>query len=480
MSIERVRPLEVVKQKQPDILLINIPASFNQGIIPDDDEPPFGLLRIAVASEKHGYNPALLDAHRGKLPLSDIDDVLYGLNPKTVGINPTSVNVTEAQEIAELCARRGIPLILGGVNATLDPFTALKDFPMALAAVRGKGEKATLHILYDIKNGRQTEKRGVYYQNAEPGRNDFAEYYPLDELPLIDQSRWVENPLINRIVEINGQNVELREISLYETVGCPFQCTYCATPALTGRNNGYKTYYRPSMDRILASTELAVRLGANAIHFLDDMAFINPHQFREFAKGVEKLRLTNKFYWRGMTRASIIADKCSDDDLSILVQSGCWRIAMGVESGDEQMLKRIKKGITTKQVREAVKRLKKTGIAQVKAFFIMGFPEETLDQMENTRRFIMELKQLGLTDISLFQFKPYPGTKEWRRLEQTNPDVLKKLSYIRQDGAINADGISGKKIAEGVWLPDDLQIAAVPSKIVREMVIKTMREFYET
>lgn len=179
-----------------------------------------------------------------------------------------------------------------------------------------------------------------------------------------------------------------------------------------------------------------------------------------------------------MTRASVIANKCSREDLTILAHSGCWRIAMGVESGDDQMLKRIKKAITTQQIKEAVRKLREAGIPQVKAFFIMGFPGETLEQMQTTRKFIMELKQLGLTDMSLFQFKPYPGTEEWQNLERTNPDVLKGLFYIRK-GGVNTGGVSGKKIAEGVWLPDDLKIATVPSKVVKEMVVKTIQEFYD-
>lgn len=477
MAIEHIRPREPGNSERPDILLINVPATFQQGIIPDEEQPPFGMLRVAVASEKYGYKPKLLDAHRAKLKPADIDDVLYGLRPKAVGINPTSVNVPEAQEIAELCAQRDISLVLGGVHATLDPFTALeKDFPMAQAVVKGKGEKAILHILGDNERGQQTETKGVYYKNPKKARVDFADYYPLDDLPLIDQGRWVEDPLSRKVVPIGGKNLELTEVSLFETAGCPFQCTYCATPALVGRGNGYKSYYRPSMDRILASTKMATDLGANAIHFIDDMAFVNPNHFREFAAGVEKLKLPDQLYWRGMTRAPIIADRCSDEDLSILAQSGCWRIAMGVESGDEQILRRIKKDITPQQVRKAVSRLRKAGIPQVKAFFIMGFPGETLKQMETTRRFIMELKQLGLTDISIFQFKPYPGTKEWQYLERTNPEVLNHLFYIR-DG--NTTGIVNRKISRDASLPDDLQIAAIPSKMVREIVIETMQEFYD-
>ena len=139
MSIENVRPCDIINQGvTPDILLINTPATYQQGIIPDDEEPSFGMLRVAVAIEKAGFTAAYLDAHRRQMQLSEIDDVLYRLRPHSVGINPTSVNVPEAQEIAELCAQRGIPVILGGVHASLNPHAALNNFPMAKAATKGR------------------------------------------------------------------------------------------------------------------------------------------------------------------------------------------------------------------------------------------------------------------------------------------------------------------------------------------------------
>lgn len=479
--LERVRPLSTaLSGKNPNLLLINVPATYKQGVILEDEEPAFGLLRLAAVAEQMGYIPAYLDAHRSKMPLTDIDDVLYDLNPDSVGINPTSVNVPEAQEIAELCAKRNIPIIIGGVHASLDPYKTLEvDFPMAKVAVKGKGEHPILHILSDLFKGRESQKKGVYYRGGKKGRWDSGEYFSLDQLPLIDQNRYVENPLVRKKIKINGKTISLREISLYETSGCPFECTYCATPALVGRGKGEKPYHRPRVERILQSCQEALNLGANAVHFLDDMAFITPEHFREFAKGVAKMDKPNGFYWRGMTRAPIIADKCNDEDLNVLVQSGCWRITIGVESGNEQMLKQIKKKITKNQVRRAVEKLRKAGVPEVKAFFIMGFPGETYLQMLETQQFVMELKQLGLTDISIFQFKPYPGTEEWARLEKSNPKVLKSLDYIRISSDLGDDSIVGKKSAEGVWLPDDLKIAEVPSKIVREMVLATIKQFYD-
>ncbi len=73
MNLEHIRPREAVGSKQPaDILLINIPATFQQGFIPDDEEPPFGLIRIAEVCDGNGFKPILLDAHRAKLTPSGI------------------------------------------------------------------------------------------------------------------------------------------------------------------------------------------------------------------------------------------------------------------------------------------------------------------------------------------------------------------------------------------------------------------------
>ncbi len=223
---------------------------------------------------------------------------------------------------------------------------------------------------------------------------------------------------------------------------------------------------------MITDVNLALEVGANAVHFLDDMAFVTPTDFRDFFENWYKRNLPF-FYWRGMTRAPIIAQKFSDDDLQLLKETGCWRIALGVESGNEEMLRRIKKGITLEDVRIAVQRLKNAGIPQVKAFFIMGLPDETLEQMLDTQKFILELKRLGLTDISLFQFKPYPGTEEWEYLRQRKPKVLEQINYIKR-----TDNYSEKKSISDASLPDDLEIAQIPSKIVRELVEETLQLFY--
>lgn len=475
MSIEHIRPLDLIgSDKQTDILFINIPATFDQDIISDDDAPPFGLLRLSSLTDSYGYKTGLLDINRSRITLSEVDEILTEVKPNVVGINPTSINIPEAQNVAELCFNKGIKLVVGGVHATLDPYGTLKrDFPNAYAVMRGKGEAAVLQLLEDCKTGKETAFNGLYYQSSNSDRVDFGDYYPLDKLPLIDQGKWVERPIIDKVVNLNGNEVKLSEISLFETSGCPFRCTFCATPALVGPEKGYRAYHRPSMSRVVDDLKLSLATGANAIHFLDDMVFVSPNDFLDFKDSIYRAGLGD-FYWRGMNRASIISH-CSNDDLKILSESGCWRIAMGVESGDEEMLLRIRKGITLDQVKKSVFNLRYVGIPSVKAFFIMGFPGETMQQIIKTHDFIMDLKNYGLTDISVFQFKPYPGTEEWSFLEKTNPNVFDRLVYLRESGT---NSLSDRKIYREAYLPDDLHIANVSGRVVREMVTNTIRDFY--
>ena len=234
---------------------------------------------------------------------------------------------------------------------------------------------------------------------------------------------------------IDGTLVTLDEATLYVTEGCPFECSFCASPVMVNRGNGVRPYNRPDTSRIGEEVEQTITgLGANAIHFLDDMVFINGQQIAKFHVDIQKRGLLGKFHWRGLTRVNTVLS-CNDDVMQKMKETGVWRLALGVESGNEEVLKQINKRTTKDQTRRAIDKLARARI-QSESFFIMGFPGETEEQIQETADFIQELKGLGLSEISVFQFKPYPGTREYERLKQTNPDV---------------------------WLDDDLAIAAVKS-----------------
>lgn len=474
-----------------DLLMINVPSTYQQGVIPDGEEAPHGLLRIVTTlREYHRQDPTypdlnagILDAHRLNLLPEEILRQVITTGSKVVGLNPTSVNVREAQIVAELLDSINVPYIIGGVHATLDPRLARNDFPNAAAIVRGTGELATGPLVSSILKGNPTKIPGVYWPDSDYTILERANDIDIGCLPVTRQDQLVEEPVFEHTVIINGKRRQIHEANLFVTFGCPFDCTFCASPIMVGRNerNGRPAYRRPDMELILDNVEHVVRgLGADAIHFLDDMAFISPDHILALRQGLEQRGLLGAFVWRGLTRAPVI-NKFSPDHLLAMRETGAWKIALGVESGSEEVLKGIKKKVTTSQVMEAVVKLADAGI-QTKGFFIFGFPGETLEQMMETRALIGALGGLGMTEISAFQYKPYPGTESFERLKQLRPDVIKQLSYLgsylRHQEQSGEGTKANARAADTPWLPDDLQIAAVPSGVVRAQVVSALEDFY--
>lgn len=462
-----------------DFLGINVPSTYQQGLIPDGEEPPWGFLRVvATAREKFGFKAGLLDAHRLRLQPEQIGAQIKAVEAKLVGLNPTSVNVPEAIAIAQVCDRIGVPYILGGIHATLDLGNAVQDFPNAFAIVRGNGEIAIGEILSVASRGTEKRLSGIWYQGQD--LLPVTEYAPKlapDDIPMVRQDVYIEEPLYRHTIYHAGAFKEVSEATLFVTYGCPFECTFCASPIMVNRGNDVP-YARPEVARILDEVEHVVSgLGADAVHFLDDMAFISGGNIRDFYLGLASRDLLGKFMWRGLTRAPVILRRDFNDEVMDMMQaSGAWKIALGVESGNDVVLKRIKKKVATHQVVQAVQKLVRFGI-QPKGFFVLGFPGETRSQIEDTVRFIADLKTIGMTEAGIFQFKPYPGTEEFGLLVAERPDLVPQLSYLKRTYTDLA-GRARESAENHVWLPDDLRIAEIPSGEVRAYITGALEAFY--
>ncbi len=126
----------------------------------------------------------------------------------------------------------------------MSPQQALQDLPMADIAVRGRGEKPLIQLLNKGLSLKPPIK-GVYYnpEDKNSSRQDYADSYPIDDIPPIDYRIWVANPIQERKIIYNGQETTIEEISLFETAGCPFSCTFCSTPVLVWTRSRAKTVF---------------------------------------------------------------------------------------------------------------------------------------------------------------------------------------------------------------------------------------------
>ena len=189
-----------------------------------------------------------------------------------------------------------------------------------------------------------------------------------------------------------------RPTTLIATLGCPYGCEFCSKPVF-----GDAVRLRP-LDRVLTEVEDIVRLGYDGLWIADDTFTLRPGYLEGFCRRVAPLRLT----WSCLSRANGI-----DPAIARLMRdSGCRRVYLGLESGSQATLDLMRKQMTVEQGVRAASVYRDAGI-EVAAFFIVGYPGETVADIETTLSFALELP---LAEISFNVPMPLPGSGLWDRL----------------------------------------------------------------
>ena len=140
----------------------------------------------------------------------------------------------------------------------------------------------------------------------------------------------------------------------------------------------------------------------------DNFSDRHGQRISEFCQQIERRQL--KFKWKCQVRA----DQLTADHVRLMQRSGCFEVDVGIESGNHEIQQRIKKGLKLDQAKALVASLHANNMVS-KAFFILGFPEETYEQLKDSINLSIELKELGLNDVAFFPAMPFPGTQLYRR-----------------------------------------------------------------
>ena len=175
---------------------------------------------------------------------------------------------------------------------------------------------------------------------------------------------------------------------------------------------------------------LAERQGVSAFRFVDDLFLASPAFIKKCLPYFCDQGIGQKFVWDATGRINILS-KAPDSTLDLLKQSGCREIAVGIESGSPRLLEYMGKRISPDVTARCVTRLTARGI-NVKGYVILGYPTETITEMNETVHHIEELWNAtddhpGHFRCSAFEFRPYPGTPEWHRLLKTGKYTADQL-----------------------------------------------------
>jgi radical SAM superfamily enzyme YgiQ (UPF0313 family) len=436
------------RQGGPSVLLINPPITNAQrqgplGPIIKNlyfNSPPLGIAYIASLLEEEGVRVRLIDAAvEGYTPEETVEEII-GWQPDVVGITSSSNFFCNALDLATNLknAAPEMTTLLGGPHVSSQVEQAMRHSCFDFGCI-GEGEFTTLELVRALTEGGNLDSvRGIAYRRN--GGIHRTEPRPLirdlDGLPmparhLLSLDKYVPQP---------NDGPYLPKMAMISSRGCPFGCTFC-DHGIYGKS--YRSFSAPRI--VDEMEELVDRYGAKDIAFVDSLFMMSEKRVAGIvdeiiARGIE-------VHWTCTIRANIATREL----LKRMKQAGCWRVRIGVESGNQEVLDFIEKEVTKEQIREVVEAADEMGL-HPKAFFMIGHPTETEATVRDSIDFA---KSLPLTDITVQINTPLPGAPQFK--------------FFEEHGSLVSDRLEDYTFWQPVFIPDGL---------TKESLERLFRTFY--
>jgi len=365
---------------------------------------PLGLGYIASILRENGfYEIDLFDPEAEKSNWEDIKARITSFGAQIIGLSCVTATYPAAKKIAKLVKsiNRKTLVVIGGVHASALPKETVKDCPQVDLVVVGEGEYPFLEICQKLeKKGNFNDIPGVVFRQkskifSTPKREFIL---GLDKIPF--PARYLVN--LDNYKTPPHMDTGEKSVTLISSRGCPAQCTFCASHVVAGRR------FRPhSPEYVVREIDyLQAKYGYGYFIFEDDSFTIDKERVKKISQLLIKRK--KKITWSCFGRVNTV-DRST---LKLMKKAGCHLIGYGIESGDQEIRRNIKKGITEEQCKKAFELSKKAGL-KTQGFFMIGNPGETEKTIEKTINFAIEL------DPTLAFFSPlvpYPGTEIYNNL----------------------------------------------------------------
>jgi anaerobic magnesium-protoporphyrin IX monomethyl ester cyclase len=392
---------------------------------------PLGIAYLGAVLEKNGYSVDVIDCQAQKIAHNSFEHEIGKHQPKVVGITSTTLTYKSALKIAAT-AKQVHPdciTILGGCHATFWDYKALEECPQLDMVVRKEGEYTLLEIVNRLKENRHIDDvlGTTCWKNEKIIRNEDRPYIEnLDDLPFP-----AHHLLPLKRLKKQGKII----FPLTTSRGCVYWCNFCTAVRMFGRRYRMRNP-KNVVDEIQFLNE---KYGATQFTFSDDTFTVDQARVRKICEDVRNRRL--KVQWDCETRVDMV----TRDLLKEMKKAGCIAVWFGVESGCQNVLDSMEKGVNLAQTRRAFKWAHEAGLMTI-ASVILGFPGETKDTVLKTVKFVEELNP---NDVGYHIATPYPGTPMYDFVKEKS--WLKITDFDRYDTAtpvFESPTLSMKDLAE--------------------------------
>ena len=341
-----------------------------------------------------GFKRYLSSLKDYSLPIwKEIKNSIEQFNPSVVGISAKTQNFIAATIVAKIAKEINpdIKILVGGVHSTMNGSKVLNCKNIDFLAI-GEGENTIVELLHALEKDTELNSvSGIVFRDNGKIINTKPRSY-VEDLDLLDF------PLTNAPKVFKDFDKYPKEAFgyIFASRGCPYACTFCESKSMWTR----KVRYR-SPENVVAELKQMNEFGINKVNFDDDTFGISKKNIKTINNLMHD-ELPNMTY----TCETVVQLAKDENVVKDMKHGGCTGVFVGIESGNNEMLKKIKKTQTTDESIQAMRNLQKHGI-ESHAFIMVGFPSETEETFKETMDFIPKLKP----DSIIFSiFTPYPGS----------------------------------------------------------------------
>ena len=380
------------------VLLINPPYPFEES-----PTPPFGLISLAAFIREKAVDVRIEDYIVNPYSIERIRKTIEEFKPDIIGATGVTMNIKSALSILQ--DYKGVSpdsiIVMGGPHVTFDAESILSNNGHVDFIVRGEGEITFHELILAIEQGRNAEGiAGISYRKDDiPVHNDYRDF--IEDINILPYPA-------RDLVELNKYRALGFPINMITSRGCPHKCIFCVGSRMVGRKVRYF-----DVNRVVDEFEMLSKMGFNQINIVDDL--FTSHKARCIEICSEITRRGIRHHWTAFARV----DTVSKDLLDAMKEAGCTMLCFGIESGNQEILNRVKKKITLDKCSEAVRLCNEAGIAAM-ASYILGLPGETAVTIKETMDFAKKLTP----HYGYHILAPFPGTEVREMKEQYGIRVL--------------------------------------------------------
>ena len=358
---------------------------------------PLGLICIATVLRNAGVEAEIIDINSvaSDATFNNVPEEIMAKEPDIIGFTTVSAYYHITLRLAHRCKEMNpdVKIVFGGPQATLTDIETIKSFPYVDVIVRGEAEGTIVQVIEALSNRRDLhEVSGVTFRNQKG-------IVRAPQAPLIKDLDALPEPVYHLFPSMHNVNA----IYIEEGRGCPYNCSFCCANQFWRR-----TFRVRRVERIVSLIKkLTIDYGnEKTFVFVQDTPFLSRDRMAKLCEAIKRENMDIR--WRCYSRIDLL----DEDILHLMADAGCESIFFGVESGSTRMQELIGKKLNLSRAIETARCITGQGI-EYTASFIMGFPDEKLEDIEQTINLLTGLKYSSgkCQEIQFHRLNPLVGSR---------------------------------------------------------------------